>query len=100
MAKELSQTTTHERVDIKEPRRWAVIFWNDDFTTMDFVVEVLEDIFLKTRVEAESLMLKVHEQGQAVVGTYSYDVAVTRTEETLAEAREAGFPLKVTYKEA
>lgn len=99
MAQEQSQSNVRERIDIREPHKWAVIFWNDDFTTMDFVVKVLTEVFLKSEQDAEQIMLKVHEEGQAVVGMYTYDVAVSRTLTTMGMARDAGFPLKVTYKE-
>ena len=100
MPQEQSQSSVRERTDIKEPHKWAVIFWNDDFTTMEFVIKVLTEIFLKTPAEAEQLMLKVHEEGQAVVGHYSYDVAVSRTQWAIGMAHDSGFPLKITYKEA
>ncbi len=100
MAKEQSQSNIRERIEIKEPHKWAVILWNDDFTTMEFVVSMLREVFLKDEAQAEQLMLKVHEQGHAVAGTYSYDVAVTRTKWALGLAREAGFPLRITYQEA
>lgn len=99
MAQEQTGLGVRERVKIREPHKWVVIFWNDDFTTMDFVVEVLTEIFLKPKKEAESIMMKVHEEGQAVVGTYSYDIAASRTNNAINMAREAGFPLKITYEE-
>lgn len=99
MAEEQSQLNIRERTDIREPHKWAVIFWNDDFTTMDFVVKVLTEVFLKTAADAESIMMKVHEEGQAVVGTYSYDLAVSRTRIASSMARDAGYPLKITYRE-
>ena len=100
MPQEQSQSSVRERTEIREPHKWAVIFWNDDFTTMEFVIKVLTEVFLKTPEEAERLMLKVHEEGQAVVGQYSYDVAVSRTQWAIGLARDSGFPLKITYKEA
>ena len=100
MPQEQSQSSVRDRTDIREPHKWAVIFWNDDFTTMEFVVKVLTEVFLKTSEEAERLMLKVHEEGQAVVGQYSYDVAVSRTQWAIGMACDSGFPLKITYKEA
>lgn len=99
MAKENSQLNVRERTDIREPHKWAVIFWNDDFTTMEFVVKILAEVFLKPENEAEEIMLKIHREGQAVVGVYTYDLAVTRTRVATEEAREEGFPLKITYKE-
>lgn len=99
MPQEQSQTNVRDRIQLREPHKWAVIFWNDDFTTMEFVVEVLTDVFLKSSQEAEQLMMKVHEEGQAQIGVYSYDIAVSRTKLATSMAREAGFPLKITYKE-
>lgn len=100
MAQEQIQSNVRERTDIREPHKWTVIFWNDDFTTMDFVVKVLTDVFLKSELEAERLMMKVHEEGQAVVGVYSYDIAVSRKKLADKMARAEGFPLKITVKEA
>ncbi len=85
---------------IKEPRQYNVIMINDDFTTMDFVVGVLVDIFHKDQVSAEAIMLGVHKNGQAVVGKYPYDIAVTRVNNALARAKEAGFPFRMTVEEA
>lgn len=99
MPQQENQFNVRERTDLRVPHKWAVIFWNDDFTTMDFVVKVLTQVFLKTEDDAEQIMMKVHEEGQAVVGIYSYDIAVTRTRVVTDMAREEGFPLKVTYKE-
>lgn len=99
MPQEQSQSNVRERIEIREPHKWAVIFWNDDFTTMEFVVKVLTEVFLKGEQEAERIMLKVHEEGQASVGVYSYDIAVSRTKIAIAMARKAGYPLKITYKE-
>lgn len=86
-------------MEIREPRKWAVIFWNDDFTTMEFVVKVLNDVFFKELHEAEEIMMKVHREGQAVVGVYTYDIAVSRTRIANEMARKAGFPLKITNQE-
>lgn len=99
MPQEQGQTNIKDRIEISEPHKWAVIFWNDDFTTMEFVVKVLTDVFLKSEQEAEQLMLKVHEEGKAQVGIYSYDIAISRAKIATSMAREAGFPLKITYEE-
>ncbi len=72
-----------------------VVFYNDDFTTMDFVIDVLVSIFNKSHEEAEKLMRQVHESGSSVVGTYTYDIAVSRTNLTIQVARKKGFPLRV-----
>ena len=91
-----------ERTDsrIKEPKQYNVIMLNDDFTSMEFVVNVLVDIFHKDQVTAQSLMLNVHKNGQAVVGRYPYDIAVTKVGTALSRAREQGFPFRMKVEEA
>ena len=86
------------RVKIKEPKRYKVIMHNDDFTSMEFVIFVLMNIFNKNEMEANDLMMKVHKGGSAMVGTYSYDIAKSKVEETTLLAREEGFPFKVTME--
>lgn len=87
---------TRERVLIEEPRQYKVIFHNDDFTTMEFVTEVLRLVFNKPADEAVTLMMRVHREGQATVGVYSYDVAMTKASMATSMARNEGFPLKIT----
>lgn len=87
---------TRERVRIEEPRQYKVIFHNDDFTTMEFVTHVLQLVFGKPSDEAVMLMMKVHREGQAIVGLYSYDVAMTKSQVATAMARDEGFPLRIT----
>ena len=84
---------------VKEPPQYNVIMLNDDFTTMDFVVKILIEVFKKDAATAERLMLIVHKQGQAVVGTYPYDIAVTKVSRALSMAREEGFPFRMTVEE-
>lgn len=73
---------------------------NDDFTSMEFVVEILIDIFHKEPMEAERLMLTVHESGRAAVGVYPYDIAVTKVQAAAARAKEEGYPFRLTVEEA
>lgn len=77
------------------PPERKVVFYNDDFTTMDFVVDVLVSIFNKSQDEAEILMQQVHNNGSSVVGTYTFDIAVSRANLTTQIARKNGFPLRV-----
>lgn len=87
---------TRDRILIEEPRQYKVVFHNDDFTTMEFVTEVLRTVFNKPADEAVSLMMSVHREGQAVVGIYSYDVAMTKASMATSMARNEGFPLRIT----
>ncbi len=91
-----------ERTDsrLKEPRQYRVIMLNDDFTTMEFVVAVLVDVFHKDELTAQVLMMQVHKNGQAVVGKYPYDIAVTKVRIALERAKEQGFPFRMTVEEA
>ena len=98
MAKE--QTTLRERThtELREPRRYKVIIYNDDFTTMEFVVHILVSVFFKSAEEAEALMLDVHRNGSAIVGVYSYDVAQSKVRKATMMAREENFPLRLECK--
>lgn len=86
--------------NIQEPKGFNVVMHNDDFTTMEFVVEVLIDIFRKSLPEAEKIMLFVHQNGKAIVGKYPYDIAQTKALQAMARAKEQGFPFKITVEEA
>ena len=88
-----------ERTRVKEPGMYAVVFINDDFTTMEFVVRVLELVFHKSPAEAQELMMSVHRHGSAAVGRYTHDIAVTKRDKTVKMAREEGFPLRVVVRE-
>lgn len=85
-----------ERTDLREPRRFKVTIYNDDFTTMDFVVKVLTTVFYKTEAEAEALMMQVHKSNSAKVGIYSYDIAQSKVKKATLMARNEGFPLRLT----
>ena len=85
-------TKEQTRNKVKEPKRYNVVMFNDDFTSMEFVVEILMDIFHLDAVSAESTMLSVHKSGKAVIGTYTYDIATTKVRLAMTRAREAGFP--------
>ncbi len=93
------ETREKTRINIREPKHYRVIMHNDDFTSMEFVVEILVDIFHKNEIEAERLMLMVHESGKAAVGSYPYDIAVTKVQAAAARAKEEGFPFRMTVEE-
>ena len=96
MAKEQSSIRERQRIDLREPRRYKVTIYNDDFTTMEFVVKILKVVFFKSEAEAEALMLQVHHSDKAVVGIYSYDIAVSKVNKATQMARQEGFPLRLT----
>ena len=79
---------------------FAVIMHNDDYTTMDFVIEILRKIFKKDIAEATEIMFDIHQKGSRVVSVYTYDVAVSKTNMALSMAKDSGFPLLITVNEA
>ena len=98
MPQQQSNIRERQRNLLKEPRRYKVIIHNDDFTTMDFVVEVLKTVFFYSDEKAEALMLQVHHANKAVVGIYTYDIAVSKANKATNMAREKGFPLRLTVE--
>jgi len=89
---------TRER--LKEPRRFACLLHNDDYTTMEFVIEVLTRYFHKTGAEATDIMLRVHNDGIGVAGIYPFDIAETKASQVEELARERNYPLKCTIEPA
>lgn len=81
--------------DILEPGRYNVIYINDEVTTMEFVIETLVVIFNYTHIEADEMMVKIHEQGSAVVATMPWEMAEQKGVEVIQLARNNGFPLAV-----
>ena len=88
-----------ERAKAKPPRTYKVILFNDDYTTMDFVVEVLQRFFAMNRERALQIMLKVHNEGSAVCGVYSQDVAETKVSQVLEFAKQHEHPLRCGMEE-
>lgn len=84
---------------VRKPKMFKVIIHNDDYTTMDFVVEVLVKVFRKTVVDATKIMYDVHKKGVGVAGIYSYDIAATKMTQASAMAKSSGFPLKFSMEE-
>lgn len=85
-------------VERKQPSRYAVVLHNDDYTTMEFVVEILRKLFHKTEDEAMNIMLRIHREGKGVAGVYSYEIAETKAVQVDQLARARGFPLKCTLE--
>ncbi len=98
MPQQQSSIRERERTNFQKPRHYRVILYNDDFTTMEFVVRILVNVFQKNEVEAESLMMQVHKSGKAVAGIYTLDIAASKVNKATKLAREEGFPLRMTYE--
>ena len=84
--------------ETKKPELFKVLLLNDDYTTMDFVVEVLENIFNKAPAEAYRIMMAVHTQGKGLCGVYPFEVAETKVAAVVDLARSSGFPLRATME--
>ncbi|MGN0026331.1 MAG: ATP-dependent Clp protease adaptor ClpS [Clostridium sp.] len=94
-----SKVIEKTNIKTKEPKKYKVIMYNDDFTTMEFVVAILNIIFNKSFEEANKIMMEVHKKGKGIAGVYTYDIAVTKTNKAISMAREEGFPFKLTVEE-
>ena len=86
-------------IDLQEPKKYKVFLLNDDFSTMDFVIDVLVRVFRKTVDEASIIMLNIHNNGKDLCGVYTYEIASTKVAQVKSMAREKGFPLKAMMEE-
>jgi ATP-dependent Clp protease adaptor protein ClpS len=86
------------RQETKKPELYRVLLLNDDYTTMDFVVEILESIFNKQPAEAFRIMIAVHTQGKGLCGVYPHEVAETKVAAVVERSREFGFPLRAAME--
>lgn len=89
----------NDDLDLQEPKKYKVFLLNDDFSTMDFVIDVLVRVFRKSVDEASKIMLSIHNNGREQCGVYSYEIASTKIAQVKAMAREKGFPLKAIMEE-
>src|SRR6476646_1201350 len=91
-----------ERVKPKkqDPTLYKVVLLNDDYTTMEFVVHILEGVFEQSQAEAYRVMMPVHVNGRGIAGVYTWEVAETKVTTVTSLAREAGFPLRAALEEA
>jgi ATP-dependent Clp protease adaptor protein ClpS len=88
------------KTEKKEPTLYKVVLLNDDYTTMEFVVNVLESVFQKSPAEAYRIMMQVHMAGSGVAGVYPWEVAETKVETVTSLARSAEYPLRAAIEEA
>jgi ATP-dependent Clp protease adaptor protein ClpS len=91
-----------ERPETKsqDPKLYNVILLNDDYTTMEFVLQILETLFQKSPAEAYRIMMHVHRNGRGLAGVYTWEVAETKVDNVTTLSREAGYPLRATIEDA
>ena len=94
-----SKTLPKKEEKLQEPRDYSVILLNDDYTTRDFVVEILKLIFHKSHEEATKIMLHVHRKGKGAAGVYTWDIALTKVNQVHELAEQHEFPLRCVLEE-
>ncbi len=97
MTTQVLRNPDHQKT--KPPKKWGVLLLNDDYTTMDFVVMVLQEVFGLEQERAVAIMLRVHHQGRALCGVYTCEVAQVKQKQVLSLAQQAGFPLMCVVEE-
>ncbi len=98
-SREEFESGTGLQEETREPRKYKVLLHNDDYSTMEFVVQVLTTVFNKSEAEANRIMLAVHKSGIGVCGVYTAEVAETKVIMVRQMARKGGYPLKCTMEE-
>ncbi len=93
------ETNIEDREEVKEPPNYRVLLHNDDFSTKQFVVQMLITVFNKSLAEATEIMWRTHQSGVGLCGIYPLDVAETKVNVATEAARDAGFPLRLTMEE-
>src|ERR1700743_2021203 len=93
-----TNVVTKPKVETQKPSMYKVLLLNDDYTPMEFVVQVLETFFNKSREEATRIMLHVHKKGVGLCGVYTHEVAETKVSQVLAAAKQAQHPLQCTME--
>jgi ATP-dependent Clp protease adaptor protein ClpS len=88
-----------EDIQVKLPKKYKVYLLNDDYTSMDFVIDILMSIFHKNYDEAQNIMLEVHKNDRGLCGIYTYEIAETKVMQVIRQARNNNFPLKATMEE-
>lgn len=94
------ESVTSDDVRLKQPKMYKVLLLNDDYSTMDFVVAVLEQIFRKSPAEAVQIMLHVHQRGQGLCGVFPRQIAEVKMQQVHERAKAEGHPLRCTMEEA
>jgi len=86
-------------LEVSEPKKYKVFLLNDDYSTMDFVIDILTKVFRKNVDQATQIMLNIHNNGKAICGIYTHEIASTKVTQVKTLAREKGFPLKALMEE-
>ncbi len=86
-------------LEIPSPKMSKVVMLNDDYTTMEFVVMILCEVFKKNQFEAETIMVKIHKEGSGICGIYPYDIAHTKAKIARTKSKEAGYPLRIVVED-
>jgi ATP-dependent Clp protease adaptor protein ClpS len=94
-----TELETINEISLKYPKKYKVLILNDDYTSMEFVIDVLMSIFHKSYQEAEAIMLEVHKNGSGLCGIYTHEIAETKIAQVHKSARDNGFPLKATMEQ-
>ncbi|EDZ61815.1 ATP-dependent Clp protease, adaptor protein ClpS [Sulfurimonas gotlandica GD1] len=89
----------YNEVKLKHPKKYKVFLLNDDYTSMDFVIDILITIFHKSYSQAESIMLDIHKKERGLCGVYTHEIAETKVMQVRRKAKDNGFPLKAMMEE-
>ena len=84
---------------IEEPKRWKVIFLNDDYTPIEFVIGILTEIFKHSQETAKGITMQIHNEGSGIAGVYTFEIAEAKSVESTTVARSSGFPLQIKMEE-
>ena len=93
-----TKSSTKSKVDIKYPERYNVVFINDDYTPMDFVIHLLIEIFNKSINQAKDITLTIHKEGRAIAGTYNFEIGEQKVQEATVVSRHNGHPLQIVLE--
>ncbi len=88
-----------EQLRLQEPKKYKIFLLNDNYSTMDFVVDILTKIFRKSQEESTQIMLNIHNNGKEICGIYTYEIALTKVTQVTTLAKEKGFPLQAIMEE-